>query len=101
MFLMVLFLLFNFKGKFFRVLFIMRHYIQWLFIVGVLWAPLFTVFYWQLGTHKALDDSIRNRKANSFLEKFFKLFLISIFGIFERWLISIACLVFLFFSKIM
>ena len=78
----------------------MREYIYWILIFGVLWAPLFTVFYWQYGTHRDLDKSIRNKKANTSFEKLYKLFLIVVFGIQERWLTSVLCLVFLFIFNI-
>ena len=73
--------------------------IYWFFVVVILWAPLFTVFYWQFGSHQELDVLVRKIEKNSFIEKLLRTFLIGIFGIQERWITSISFLVLFFIFK--
>lgn len=79
----------------------MVKFLYWILIFGAAWAPLFTIFYWQYGaTHRELDDSIRNKKEGTRLERILKTFFILFFGISERWFVSVSCLVFVFCLKI-
>lgn len=74
--------------------------IYYILIFGILWAPLFTILYWQYGEHKELDGIIRNRDEKTKYQKLVKLILLLLFGISEKWLISVLCLVFLLIFKI-
>lgn len=78
----------------------MVEFLYWILIFGAAWAPLFTIFYWQHGVHRELDDSIRNKKERTRLDRIAKTFLILFFGISERWFVSVSCLVFVFCLKI-
>lgn len=78
----------------------MYKFIYWVFVIGVLWAPLFTIFYWQFGNHRELDAAVKNIKVTSFFGISFKLFLIGVFGIYERWVTSISFLVLFFIFQV-
>ena len=74
--------------------------IYYFFIVGILWAPLFTIFYLQFGSHQELDEVIRKIETKTFIKKIFSIFLIGVFGIRERWATSISFFIVFFIFKV-